>query len=113
MHSLGDLRFDFIITFRLQYSVAEAFSRSCDRQIEKPVNVVDGGIVQFRDQKKNKSCNSDPGPRRQCDFLAKPFANMIDPLVQEENRQTEEQAENGDTTQRNAYFHNVAFVQGL
>jgi hypothetical protein len=38
---------------------------------------------------------------------------VINPMVQEENRQTEKQAKNGHTTKQYAYLHDVRFAQSL
>src|SRR3974390_3148578 len=113
MNSLDELRFNLTITLRFQDSVAETVSRFCNRTIEKPFQVVGAGVMKFRSQEKNNSCNSDPNPSWQGDFLADPFANVINAMVQEQNWQTKKEAKKGHATQRNAYFHDVRFSHCL
>src|SRR6478672_5328043 len=113
MYPLDKLCFDLSETLCLQDSIAEPFSRFCNGTIEHPIQVMDGGVVDFRCEKKNKSCDCDPGPGWQRNFLTDPFANVIDALVQEENRKTDQEAKKGHATQRNADFHDVRLAYSL
>src|SRR6516225_1062289 len=81
--------------------------------MEKPIQVVSGGVVNPRDYKNNGSCHCNPSPRGKCYVFADHFANVINGLVQEEHRQTEEEAKNGHATQGNTYVNDVGPTHSL